>query len=244
VRTAEFHFDLPPELIAQFPAAQRDESRLLVLNRASGSWNTGSFATSCEYLRAGDVLVLNNSRVIPARLHGTNAKTGGAFEILLLEETATNDWWAMMKPGKRARLGTEIKLTEKISATVTATNDEGHRRLTILRHAETFSPNSTRSANCRCRRTSRATEKICPPSDKERYQTVFAQPAGSVAAPTAGLHFTETLLAEIRRARCGNSFRHAARRPRNVRARESGNARRTRHARGMRSKSAKSFPRP
>ena len=131
VRTAEFHFDLPPELIAQFPAAQRDESRLLVLHRASGQLEHKTFRHILDHLRAGDVLVLNNSRVIPARLRGTNAKTGGAFEILLLEENATNDWWAMMKPGKRARLGTEIKLTETISATVTATNDEGHRRLTF-----------------------------------------------------------------------------------------------------------------
>jgi S-adenosylmethionine:tRNA ribosyltransferase-isomerase len=197
VRTAEFHFDLPPELIAQFPAAQRDESRLLVLNRGSGQLEHRKFRDILEYLRPGDVLVLNNSRVIPARLHGTNARTSGTFEILLLEETATNDWWAMMKPGKRARLGTEIKLTEKISATVTATNDEGHRRLAfsgtpdILAELDTLGelplpPYIARDG------------KNLPPSDKERYQTVFAQPAGSVAAPTAGLHFTETLLAEIR----------------------------------------------
>lgn len=197
VRTAEFHFDLPPELIAQFPAAQRDESRLLVVNRASGRLEHRKFRDLLEHLRAGDVLVLNNSRVIPARLHGANAKTGGAFEILLLEENAPNDWWAMMKPGKRARLGTEIKLTENISATVTAMNEEGHRRLTfsgtvnILNELDTLGELPLPPYIAR-------DEKNLPPSDKERYQTVFAQPAGSVAAPTAGLHFTEQLLAEIR----------------------------------------------
>ena len=197
MRTAEFHFDLPPELIAQFPTAQRDESRLLVLHRASGQLEHRKFRDVLEYLRPGDVLVLNNSRVIPARLHGTNAQTGGAFEILLLEENSPNDWWAMMKPGKRARISTEIKLTEKISAIVTAINDEGHRRLTfsgtsnILNELDALGelplpPYIARDG------------KDLPPSDKERYQTVFAQPAGSVAAPTAGLHFTEKLLTEIR----------------------------------------------
>lgn len=197
MRTAEFHFDLPPELIAQFPAAQRDESRLLVVHRASGQLVHRKFRDALEYFQPGDVLVLNNSRVIPARLHGTNAKTGGAFEILLLEENAPNDWWAMMKPGKRARLGTEIKFTEKISATVTATNDEGHRRLTfsgtpnILNELDALGELPLPPYIAR-------DEKNLPPSDKERYQTVFAQPAGSVAAPTAGLHFTENLLTEIR----------------------------------------------
>ena len=149
-----------------------------------------------DYFRAGDVLVLNNSRVIPARLRGTNAQTGGAFEILLLEENSPNDWWAMMKPGKRAKVGTQITIGN-ITATVTATNDEGHRRLhfsgteNILNELDSLGelplpPYIERDQN------------NLPPSDKERYQTVFAKPAGSVAAPTAGLHFTEKLLAEIR----------------------------------------------
>jgi len=197
MRTADFEFQLPPELIAQFPAARRDASRLLVLRRDTGGIDHKHFRDLLDHLRAGDVLVLNNSRVILARLRGTNAKTGGSFEILLLEENSCNDWWAMMKPGKRARLGTEIKLTEKISATVTATNDEGHRRLkfsgtpNILDELDTLGelplpPYIERD------------QKNLPPSDKERYQTVFGQTAGSIAAPTAGLHFTEDFLTEIR----------------------------------------------
>ena len=156
-----------------------------------------------DYFRTGDVLVLNNSRVIRARLRGKNAKTGGGFELLLLEEEATNDWWAMMKPGKRARVGTQIKIrnpkseTRNIEATVVAANDEGHRRLrfsgtaNILHELDSLGetplpPYITRT---------NATEAV---NDLARYQTVFAEPAGSVAAPTAGLHFTEKLLDEIR----------------------------------------------
>lgn len=197
MRTADFEFPLPPELIAQFPTARRDESRLLVLHRSTGNLEHKQFRNVLDYFRAGDVLILNNSRVIPARLRGTNAKTGGAFEILLLEENAPNDWWAMMKPGKRAQPGTEIKLTGKISTTVTATNDEGHRRLqfsgteNILEELDTLGELPLPPYIAR-------DQKNLPPSDKERYQTVFAQAAGSVAAPTAGLHFTEDLLNELR----------------------------------------------
>ncbi|MCU0783913.1 MAG: S-adenosylmethionine:tRNA ribosyltransferase-isomerase, partial [Verrucomicrobia bacterium] len=135
MRTADFDFDLPPALIAQQPAPQRDQSRLLVLHRDKGRVGHRRFRDLLEFLRAGDVLVLNNSRVIPARLHGVNAKTGGAFEMLLLEENEANDWWAMLKPGKRARIGTQIQIgnrqsaTGNIKATVVETNDAGHRRL-------------------------------------------------------------------------------------------------------------------
>src|SRR5436190_17398052 len=129
MRTADFDFQLPPELIAQTPAPARDQSRLLVLHRAPGTIEHRPFRDVLEFLRPGDVLVLNNSRVIPARLHGANARTGGKFEMLLLEENATNDWWAMMRPGKRAIVGTQISIGPTVLATVTDTNPEGHRRL-------------------------------------------------------------------------------------------------------------------
>jgi S-adenosylmethionine:tRNA ribosyltransferase-isomerase len=203
MQTADFDFLLPSELIAQFPAAQRDESRLLVVHRASGTLEHKNFRDVLDYFRAGDVLVLNNSRVIPARLRGLNAQTGGAFEILLLEENSANDWWAMMKPGKRAKVGTRIEIRnpqseiQNISATVTATNAEGHRRLqfsgtpNILNDLDSLGELPLPPYIARDKNT-------LPASDHERYQTVFAQPAGSVAAPTAGLHFTEKLLADIR----------------------------------------------
>src|SRR5665213_581596 len=135
MRTADFDFALPPDLIAQHPAPRRDESRLLVLNRTNGEIQHRQFRNFLDFLRAGDVLVLNNSRVIPARLHGTNVKTGGKFEMLLLEENAPNDWWAMIRPGKNARVGTQIRLRDpkeqpsKMIAAVLDVNAAGHRRL-------------------------------------------------------------------------------------------------------------------
>src|ERR1035438_1557383 len=135
MQTADFDYALPPELIAQHPAPKRDESRLLVLHRNENRIEHRRFPALLEFLRPGDVLVLNNSRVIPARLRGVNARTGGQFEVLLLEENAPNDWWVMLRPGKRARIGTQIifcdaggKLAD-VRAVVVETNDEGHRRL-------------------------------------------------------------------------------------------------------------------
>jgi len=233
MRTADFHFELPPELIAQQPAPRRDQSRLLVLHRNDQHLEHRTFREVLNYFCAGDVLVLNNSRVICARLRGINARSGGAFEMLLLEENATNDWWAMMKPGKRARVGTQIsithhasRITPAITTTVIATNNEGHRRLqfsgtsNILDELESLGeiplpPYIRRddgapvSAQTEPRSPDRPgadtnVQRADPGSgvlaalDHERYQTVYAQPPGSVAAPTAGLHFTPELLDEIR----------------------------------------------
>ena len=201
MRTADFHFDLPPELIAQHPAARRDGSRLLIMDRKSGKIQHRRFPDLLEFLKPGDVLVLNNSRVIPARLHGANEKTGGKFEILLLKQNAPNDWWAMMRPGKRAKIGTQIRLQEKngtltnIFATVTAVNDEGHRRLQFSGTENLFRELEKLGEMPLPPYIERAAEKA---EDKERYQTVYARAAGSVAAPTAGLHFTPELLGKIR----------------------------------------------
>jgi S-adenosylmethionine:tRNA ribosyltransferase-isomerase len=201
MQTADFHFDLPPELIAQHPAPRRDESRLLILHRDNGRVSHRRFPDLPEFLQPGDVLVLNNSRVIRARLRGKNAKTGGKFEILLLEENAVNDWWVMVRPGKRAQIGAQIKILDRsnqpteILATVAEVNDEGHRRLdfsgtpNLLQELDAFGemplpPYIERNGIL--------------PEDQERYQTVFAQPNGSVAAPTAGLHFTPEMLEKIR----------------------------------------------
>ena len=203
MRTADFDFELPRELIAQHPAPKRDESRLLVLNRANGQVEHRRFVEVLEFFHEGDVLVLNNSRVIPARLHGANAHTGGRFEILLLEENSINDWWAMLRPAKRARMKTLIVIRDangqstNTQATVIEINDEGYRRLSFSGTTDVK------------RELDRLGEAPLPPyitrrnssdmlEDKERYQTVFAKTDGSVAAPTAGLHFTEKLLDDIR----------------------------------------------
>jgi len=203
MRTADFDFVLPPELIAQHPAPQRDGSRLLVLHRAGGRVEHQKFSNIRAFFRAGDVLVLNNSRVIPARLRGAKARSGGQSEILLLEENACNDWWAMLRPAKRAPIGTQIILHDanghatNIHARVLETNLAGHRRLQFSN-----TPDLRRELE-------RLGEVPLPPyimranavemrEDRERYQTVFAKTDGSVAAPTAGLHFTPGLLEQIR----------------------------------------------
>jgi S-adenosylmethionine:tRNA ribosyltransferase-isomerase len=203
MRTADFHFDLPSELIAQQPATKRDGSRLLVLHRKENKIQHWKFPDLLEFLRAGDVLILNNSRVIPARLRGVNAKTDGKFEMLLLEENGRNDWWTMLRPSKNAKMGTEIVLRNsngkptEIRASVIEINSEGHRRLQFsgvnnLRD-ELYWLGEIPLPPYIERNDGGAT-----PEDKERYQTVFAKNDGSVAAPTAGLHFTRPLLEQIR----------------------------------------------
>ncbi len=202
MRTSDFDYALPADLIAQRPTARRDQSRLLVLERASTRITHREFPDLLEYLRSGDVLVLNNSKVIPARLRAINARTGSEFQVLLLEQNAVNDWWAMMRPGKRARVDSEISLrdasgsTTEISATVLQTNEEGHRRLRFSGTTDLLNE------------LPRLGEIPLPPyikrsgvaemtDDWERYQTVYALTRGSVAAPTAGLHFTSQLLKKI-----------------------------------------------
>jgi len=201
MRTADFDFVLPPELIAQRPAPRRDESRLLVLHRDAGRIEHRRFRDLLKFFRAGDVLVLNNSRVIPARLRGANARTGGQFEILLLGENATNDWWAMLRPGRRARAGAEIALHDPkgnpagICAAVIELNDEGNRRLKFSGTPDIRGQLDWLGEAPLPPYIHRDRER---PEDRERYQTVFAANDGSVAAPTAGLHFTAELLEQIR----------------------------------------------
>jgi S-adenosylmethionine:tRNA ribosyltransferase-isomerase len=205
MRTADFHFDLPSELVAQHPSPERGESRLLVLHRKENRLEHRRFPDLLSFLKPGDVLVLNDSRVIPARLHGTNAKTGGKFEMLLLEENAPNDWWMMVRPGKNARISAEILIPQHktgvskvtLSAIVLEKNSEGHCRMQFKGVPDVkewldeigevpLPPYITRK------------KSGALPEDKQRYQTVFARSDGSVAAPTAGLHFTNEILDNIR----------------------------------------------
>ena len=175
----------------------------MVLRRLGGSLEHRKFRDVLDYVRAGDVLVLNDSRVIRARLRGRNKKTAGEFEILLLEEVGVNDWWVMLRPGKRAQAQTQITFQDRhkkitdVGATVIETNTEGHRRLQF-----TGTHNIINELECLgeiplppyIKRTDASADQY----DAERYQTVYANTAGSVAAPTAGLHFTSQLLQEIR----------------------------------------------
>lgn len=203
MRVADFHYDLPPELIAQTPAAERDQSRLLVLQRADGRIRHRQFHDLLEYLRPGEVLVLNDSRVIPARLRGVKIPSGGEIEVLLAEECGLNDWWVMLRPGKRVRAGTGLAFSDPQgqlaarTATVTDKNAEGLCRLrfdgpsNILDALNALGEVPLPPYISRPPRSNRE-------DDRARYQTVYAQTPGSVAAPTAGLHFTESILAELR----------------------------------------------
>lgn len=203
MQTADFDYSLPEELIAQTPATGRESARMLVLHRHSGQLEHAGVTDLLRFLQPGDVLVLNNSRVIPARLRARNARSGGRFEILLLEENAKNDWWAMLKPGRRARPGSRLVVQDAegnstaLLATVADVNEEGHRRLEfsgtedLLQMLDAFGEVPLPPY---IRRTGAETEAM----DRERYQTVFAKSPGSVAAPTAGLHFSEGLLQNLR----------------------------------------------
>ncbi len=202
VRTQDFNYHLPPELIAQQPATARDASRLLVLDRRTKIRTHAHFPALPDYLRPGDLLVMNNSKVIPARLRAVKPGSGGNVEILLVEEIEKNNWWVMLKPGKRVRVGTRLHLLDSagqesgVIAEAQEKNEEGHCRLIfpgttdILQTVESLGEIPLPPY---IQRPSGTTAE-----DLTRYQTVYAGPAGSVAAPTAGLHFTPELLAEIR----------------------------------------------
>lgn len=188
----DFYFDLPQELIAQDPLADRSASRLLVLDRETGKTEHKVFTDIVDYLHEGDCLVLNNTKVIPARLMGTKTETGAAIEVLLLKRHEGDVWETLVKPGKKAREGAVIRfgdglLTGKVIGVV----DEGNR-LIQFQYDGIFEEVLDRLG-----------EMPLPPyithklTDKNRYQTVYAKYEGSAAAPTAGLHFTNELLDRV-----------------------------------------------
>jgi S-adenosylmethionine:tRNA ribosyltransferase-isomerase len=209
--TEQFNFDLPPNLIAQHPAPNRDQSRLMVFERPTGAIRHTKFTDFPDLLFPGDLLVLNNSKVIPARLRGIKPGTGGAIEFLLLEENALNDWWVMLKPAKRLRPGDSFQITNfenqptHAGATLVEKNKEGHCRLrfegaiNILEIAHELGemplPPYIQRAPGR---------PTC--EDLERYQTVYAKTEGSVAAPTAGMHFTPQIFEKLKSRGIDHAF--------------------------------------
>jgi S-adenosylmethionine:tRNA ribosyltransferase-isomerase len=195
MKTSDFDYDLPPELIAQTPVEPRDSSRLLVLNRKDGSLSHRRFYEITEYLRKGDVMVFNDSRVLPARLKGKRIETGGKVEILLLRRQREGEWQAMVKPARRLLPGERIEIIpysgqqpeKKIIAEILGMFESGLRTVRIPDEAQLET----------------AGEMPLPPyihtplQNQERYQTVYSKIMGSAAAPTAGLHFTPELLKKI-----------------------------------------------
>ncbi len=192
MKTSDFDYYLPPEHIAQTPAEPRDQSRLLVINRADGAIEHRYFFDIIDHLQSGDVLVLNESRVIPARLLGHKVGGGAKIELLLLNRIESGVWEALVKPGRRIRSGTVIEIeSEKypgsMSAEVQVKNDNG----TVTVHL------SNENLIDGLGDVPLPPYIHTPVTDPERYQTVYAKTKGSVAAPTAGLHFTPELLSVI-----------------------------------------------
>ena len=203
MRTVDFDYDLPPELIAQTPIEPRDSSRLMVMNRNTGALEHNQFSNISEYLRPGDVMVFNQSRVIPARLYGHRTDTGSRVEFLLIRRNADGTWQSMARPGRRLRPGVVVEIEQadentpffhkgetkgRFSVEITAAHEGGLKtvRLSSEEGIEAFGYTPL------------------PPyikkrlDDANRYQTVYAYQPGSVAAPTAGLHFTDELLDKVR----------------------------------------------
>ncbi len=196
--TSDFYYDLPAELIAQHPMPARDASRLMVLDRATHTVTHRHFYDIVDYLREGDVLVINDSKVIPARIFGHAAERAEAMiELLLLRQRALDTWEVLVKPGKRAKIGARLVFGEgELVGTVTDIVAEGNRLIT-------FEYDRERYANIYDILHRIGTMPLPPYiterlEDQGRYQTVYAREEGSAAAPTAGLHFTEELLARVR----------------------------------------------
>lgn len=202
LKRSYYHYDLPPELIAQTPAEKRDMSRLLVLHKDDGSLEHRHFHDIIDYLRPGDALVLNDSKVIPARLFGkrfvklpdgTEAAepSGSTIEVLLLKRLDERRWETLVHPGKKMKEGTRVFFDKKLTGTVTDILDDGNRVIEFDYEGEFFAL------------LDEIGEMPLPPyitsreSEKDRYQTVYAKHEGSSAAPTAGLHFTKELLKQI-----------------------------------------------
>ncbi len=193
MKTSDFYYDLPQELIAQTPIEPRDMSRLMVIDKNTGEVEHKIFKDLTDYLRPGDCLILNDTRVIPARIYGVKKETGAVVEFLLLKQSENNVWECLCKPGKRAKIGTEFIFGEGIvECEVIDITDDGNRKVQF---------------KCDSKEIYNILDKIgkmpLPPyiteelKNGELYQTVYSKELGSAAAPTAGLHFTKEMLKEI-----------------------------------------------
>ena len=193
MKLSDFDYELPSELIAQTPIKTRDQSRLMVLDKKTGEYTHKHFYDIINELHKGDVLVLNDTKVIPARLIGTKEETGAVIELLLLKDLGNNIWECLSRPAKRLKVGTTIIFSDKLKAEVVAKKDEGLVHVKLLYKGILIEILDELGS------------MPLPPyiheklEDKNRYQTVYAKNIGSAAAPTAGLHFTEELLEELKK---------------------------------------------
>ena len=192
MKTSDFFYDLPEELIAQTPLEKRDNSRLLVLGKNTGDISHKHFFDVLDYLKEGDCLVLNNTRVLPARIFGIREDTGAVVEFVLLKQKGTNIWECLAGPGKKAKTDYNFKFSDRMKGTVREVLADGNRIVEFFPNGEFF--------EC----LDEIGQMPLPPyikeklDDKERYQTVYSEVLGSAAAPTAGLHFTDNILQKVR----------------------------------------------
>ena len=191
LKTSDFYYDLPKELIAQTPAEPRDSSRLLVYHRDSKTIDHRIFHDITDYLKKGDVLVLNRTRVLPARLYA-HTEHGGAVEVLLLKRLQLDEWEVLVRPGRKCRPGAKLYFSDELSLEVLSVTETGERIVKFF-YEGTFEDVLSRVGNMPL--PPYIHEKL---KDPERYQTVYSRETGSAAAPTAGLHFTPELLEKIK----------------------------------------------
>ena len=193
MKTSDFYYDLPKELIAQTPVEPRDSSRLMLLDRNTGEIDHKHFYDIIDSLNPGDLLVANDSRVLPARIYGIKDETGARVKFLLLKQITGNRWEALCKPGKKAKEGTSFTFGDGLlKATVAEVKDDGNRIVDFECDENFF---STLDKIGQMPLPPYITEEL---KDKERYQTVYSHELGSAAAPTAGLHFTKELMQRIK----------------------------------------------
>ncbi len=188
---SEFYYDLPERLIAQTPVEPRDSSRLMKVDRETGEITHDRFYNICDYLRKGDLLVMNDSRVFPARLYGTKRGTGANVELLLLKRRSLNEWESMVRPGKKLKAGAVVDFPEGLSCEVLETVEEGNRIVRFSFEGDFFDI------------LDRIGQMPLPPyitaklEKKDRYNTIYCRETGSAAAPTAGLHFTDEVFSKL-----------------------------------------------
>ena len=199
MQISDFDYDLPEELIAQHPLAERDASRMLIVNRADGTFQDSVFSSLPDHLHPNDVLVLNNTKVFPARLIGERVPTGGSVEVLLLREIEPDVWQVLARPARRLRPAQQISFSgSRLQAEVIAAAEDGTR---VIRFEK---KENLRELIDQIGRTPLPPyikrDYAAPLKDRERYQTVYATERGAIAAPTAGLHFTQQVLEQITKA--------------------------------------------
>lgn len=192
MRTEDFDYYLPPELIAQTPLEKRDTSRMMVLDKISGNYEDKHFTDLIDYLNEGDTIVLNDTKVLPARLIGNKSDTNAVIELLLLKELDNNNWECLTRPAKRVKKGTIVNFSDKLKALCVEEGNDGLRVFKLI------------YSGILLEILDELGEMPLPPyikeklSDKNRYQTVYARQVGSAAAPTAGLHFTKEYIEKIK----------------------------------------------